>query len=420
MNKTIEIAITSDENAGPWSCAVWDVRTGTNLMTYKGGGSISQHGLTLIRNEFLISANLTKPLLHVWPINSHEQIQSARFVMPGRVTALSVSPDGHYCVAGIAENIYVWQISSGLMFAALSKHYQTVTTIKFTDDGSHFVSAGQDGIVSFWNLTNVLCRETIPQYTFSDHALPVTDVYVGTGGIRSNLCTVSLDRSCKIYNLSSGVLMLNVVFQAPLTTVIIDQLENNIYVGSKDGAIFEFNISSPPRTKEYHLTKEDCKNKFRGHQGSVTCLSISLDGETLLSGGTDENVLVWHIPSKQLIRTLPHKGKITNAFFTLTPPSMFNQEKKLTLIANNFQRMINSNLDADDHVVETMITNEYEEECEFNLVQDPVENVIIRERKNSVNDNSSEIEILKNEIQKLKKANRELYEYNVKKIILKK
>ena len=33
-----------------------------------------------------------------------------RIVCPGRVTSLAVSPDGSYCVAGIAEKLHVWQV----------------------------------------------------------------------------------------------------------------------------------------------------------------------------------------------------------------------------------------------------------------------------------------------------------------------
>jgi pre-rRNA-processing protein IPI3 len=132
-----------------------DVRAGTSLMTYRGGGGPTAHTLSTINDEFLVTANLTKPILHVWPINSSEQLHSVKLVLPGRATALAISPDGNFCVAGVQENIYIWQISSGNMLAVLQKHYQPVTVIKFIDDGSHFVTAGQDGMVLVWNLAQV-------------------------------------------------------------------------------------------------------------------------------------------------------------------------------------------------------------------------------------------------------------------------
>ena len=37
-----------------------------------------------------------------------------------------------------------------------------------------------------------------PCYTWSEHALPVTDVYCGCGGMRSHVVTSSLDQTCKV------------------------------------------------------------------------------------------------------------------------------------------------------------------------------------------------------------------------------
>ena len=38
------------------------------------------------------------------------------------------------------------------MMAVLARHYQTVNTLRFTDDGSHFISAGEDNLVLVWSL----------------------------------------------------------------------------------------------------------------------------------------------------------------------------------------------------------------------------------------------------------------------------
>ena len=34
--------------------------------------------------------------------------------------------------------------------AVLGRHYQNVTTLRFTDDGSHFISGGEDNLVLVW------------------------------------------------------------------------------------------------------------------------------------------------------------------------------------------------------------------------------------------------------------------------------
>lgn len=367
-----------------------------------------------------------KPLLHIWPLNSQEQIQTSRFVMPGQVTALAVSPDGNYCVAAVTDKaaeasgtVYVWQICSGRMMAVLTRHLQSVTTIKFTDDGTHFCTAGRDGMLLVWKLGAVLAsssstnQQATPLYSFSDHALPIKDIHIGKGGLRGYLTSVSEDRTCKVYDLSNGVQLLNLIFPEPLTAVTIDHLDTKLYAGTVEGSIYEFSLQSPPRMRDYHLTEANARNKFSGHKGAVTALSISLDGESLLSGGHDENVLLWHIPSKQLIRTLPHKGVVTNAFFMLAPKCMFNQDTKLTLITNNFKRMLENDVSADDnHVVEVLVKQSIVDDNE--IVARSRDVVVADDAISGSTDQLKELESLREEVQQLRKANKDIYEYSMK------
>lgn len=416
MTDLNEVLITSDASGSMGTCCVWDPKVGTNLMAYKGGGPAGPHALSFIKNEFIAAANSSKPLIHIWPVNSQEQIQGTRLVTPGKITALAISPDGNYCVASAAEIIYIWQICSGRLLESLSVHYQNVTTLKFIDDGSHFLSAGIDGTVLVWNLGLSIAQnsnhQASPLYSFSDHALPVTDFYVGKGGMRAHMVSVSFDRSCRIYDLSSGIQILNVVFQESLSSVTLDHLDTKVYCGSSEGNIFEFSVQAPPRAREYHLTPDDSNNKFSGHKGSVTCLSLSLDGITMVSGGADENVMVWHIPSKQLIRTLPHKGAITNAFFTLAPKCMFEPETVLHLIINNFKKMVDKK--EDEYVVEILVD-------EYDPTGDDLSDSerLWQNQQNSLVDSSetlAELEQLREENRTLKRKSRTLYNHGYSKI----
>lgn len=311
------------------------------------------------------------------------------------------------------------------MVAVLSRHYQSVTAIKFTEDGSHFVTAGHDGMLLVWKLSTVLSsgnssnQQASPLYSFSDHALPISGIHIGKGGPRAYLTSVSLDRTCKVYDLSSGTLLLNLVFPEALTSVTVDHLDTKVYVGSVDGSIYDFSLQSPPRMKEYHLTEANARNKFIGHKGSVTALSISLDGDSLISGGSDENVLLWHIPSKQLIRTLPHKGAITNAFFTLAPKSMFDQEVKLTLITNNFKRMMDGDETGDSHIVEVLVKQAIVDDSGDFSAQNSRGGFGEESGAGSA-DQRRELETLREEVKQLQKANKKLYEFSMKQLLTKK
>lgn len=55
MSHLIEIAVISDSNDQLHSLAVWDMKNGTNLMKYKGGGAVSKH--SFIKNNFIVGAS---------------------------------------------------------------------------------------------------------------------------------------------------------------------------------------------------------------------------------------------------------------------------------------------------------------------------------------------------------------------------
>ncbi|XP_077299377.1 WD repeat-containing protein 18-like [Arctopsyche grandis] len=411
----LEVAITSETTGQLWNSSVWDVHLGTSLMSYKGGGVAAPRTLCLINEDYIASIERTKPILHVWPLNSHEQVQGFRFVLPGRPTSLAFSPSGNYCVAGIEEKIYIWQMSSGSLLNILTRHYQTVTNLKFTDDGSHFISAGEDGIVLVWTLNNVITNPGIqmisqsnsdPLYIFSDHSLPVKDIFIGKGGIRCRLITISIDRTCKIYDLSSGELLLNVVFDKSLSAVTMDIMEMNIFVGTVDGEILQYSIANPPRVREYHISDKDKSLIFSGHTKAVTCLSASLDGKTLISGSNDTNLIVWHINSRQKTYSIAHRGPITNAFLTVVPKNMFTTVFNPSIVLHSFQRSIDFSSDIE---VLTKESNNFWDDCANEFSDAGVNQLSSNSDFNS--------EKLKAEINKLKDINKSLYQFAINNIL---
>ncbi|KAL9881648.1 WD repeat-containing protein 18 [Glossina fuscipes fuscipes] len=422
-NNILEVLFASDTNDHQVTCSAWDYRTGTNLMNYKGGGSgAASRTLCLYHSQYVLAANLSKPLLHVWPINAQEQLSTVRFVMPGTVTALALSPDDCYLVAGIQEILYIWHKATGRMKSILTKHYQTVTCIRFTDDSSHFASGGKDGTILVWNLTRAVSRSfdnenTQPLYSFNDHGLPVTDIHIGAGGMRCYMYTVSLDRSSKIYDLSDGSLLLNVVFNEGLQSLTVNGFETQVFVGSNAGSIFQVHTDSIPRVKEYH--KEEENKTFSGHSTTsiVNCLALSLDGQTLVSGASDGQILVWNIPSRQLVRTLTHKGAITNLCLKLMNTMIFNPEHKQPLeFRANLKRMMDPVEADEDEVIEILVTANDLENDE-NRYFSHVKNSSSKVYDSSCSANQNELESLRKEVRHLHSVNKNLFEISAKQLL---
>ncbi|TDG41566.1 hypothetical protein AWZ03_012004 [Drosophila navojoa] len=372
MGDICEALFISTLNNERASCCVQDLRTGTDLMRYKGGGTMQPHSLQMLEDHFVIAANSTKPLLHVWPINGQEQMTSIRYVVPGKINALALTPDSAYLVAAIQETIYVWHLNSGRLLNTLSKHYQPINCIRFTDNGEHFVTGGKDGAVLVWSLTRAVAplgggdsEENAPLYNFNDHGLAVTDVHIALGGIRAFMYTVSMDRCCKIYDLSDGTMLLSVVFPVSLHSVVVDKLETSVYVGTSEGQVLVFHMDKVPRMKEYHLEEEESQ-AFVGHTAgtAITCLALAVNAQQLISGGEDKKVCIWDVISRQLVKSISQPGAITNLYLRLISTSRFHPgPKEQKSFADNLKRMISP--DDDDDCIELLITEEYPKAPKF-------------------------------------------------------
>ncbi|XP_030891950.1 WD repeat-containing protein 18 isoform X2 [Leptonychotes weddellii] len=262
---------------------------------------------------------------------------------PGPVTCLTTSPNGLYVLAGIAESIYLWEVSTGSLLVILSRHYQDVSCLQFTGDSSHFLSGGKDCLVLVWGLCSVLqvdpARTPSPRHVWSRHTLPITDLHCGFGGPLARVATSSLDQTVKLWEVSSGELLLSVLFDVGIMAVTMDLAEHHLFCGGSDGAIFQVDLCTWPGQREKSFQPErDSGKVFRGHRNQVTCLSVSADGSVLLSGSHDETVRLWDVQSKQCVRTVTLKGPVTNASIMLAPVSMLSSDFRPGLPLPHFNK----------------------------------------------------------------------------------
>ncbi|XP_054835109.1 WD repeat-containing protein 18 [Eublepharis macularius] len=332
-------------SGGGACCWAWELGSGTTLASYRGG-SFAARGLALLGGEHLLGAQLGKAWLGAWELQRKDQLQQ-KIICPGLVTCLTAAPNGLYILAGIAESIYLWEVSSGNLLAILNRHYQDLSCLAFTDDSSHFLSGAKDCLVIVWNLCSVLQVEhgqsPEPRHVWSRHSLPITDLCCGIGGPMARAATASLDQTAKLWEISSGDLLLSVVFDVGIMSVTLDLTEYFMFCGGMDGSIFQVDLCSWPVQRERGFrTERESGKVFQGHRNQVTCLSVSTDGSLLLSGSHDETVRLWDIQSKQCLRTMNYKGPVTNAFITLAPANMINADSKPSVPLPNFRRHLHN------------------------------------------------------------------------------
>lgn len=414
-NAQLEVLVSGEHSGQMCNLSVWDPSTGTNLRIYKGNSTRAKT-LSFLGNTFVVSGQPNKPLLNVWHLNKHEQ-KPIKYITPGVMQSLAASPCGHLLVGTIDERIYIWQTASGKLLNIISNgHYQKINVIKFTSDGCHFVTAGDDGNVLCWAIDS-----SKPRQIWSHHSLAVTDLHVGIGAMNCRIYSVSKDQTMKVYQASTGQMLLDVEFNDPLNALTLDTSEASAFAGTTSGHIYMISLTSPPRDLKMSLPAVE-DYVFKGHTQAVTCLSVSLDGLTLASGSTDTDVRLWHVKSKQCVKVIPHKGALTALTYMMPLRGMLRPEdyKADVTLCLLEKTIVDKKIIESDHYTVDVLTNDSDNE--FSDEEQNARSLISFHHassnpKETITGPESEEILDTNEIKRLKAVNQKLYEAAAKAIL---
>lgn len=108
-----------------------------------------------------------------------------------------------------------------------------------------------------------------PRHVLSRHSLPITDLHCGMMGVQARVITASLDQTVKVrwncglaaslcssptlvkgvscvqvWELSSGQLLLSILFDVEIMSVTSDPCEYFLFCGGSDGNIFQVSLCS--------------------------------------------------------------------------------------------------------------------------------------------------------------------------------
>ncbi|KAK0446690.1 WD40 repeat-like protein [Armillaria borealis] len=351
LHETIFCATASASN-GPGTVAIHDIQTGTPLASFKQTNA-GAHCTAFVESGdsqggFVLAAQPDKSLLNVY--NFQKDQISLKMVLPEKLSCIAVDHRGEYAVGGTSNGrIYLWEVSSGVLFNSWDAHYREITVLRFTQDGAALISGSQDSGVSVWSVSRLLDDDlqnelVLPYCTLADHTLSVTDIVCGLGTFPTcRVLTASIDHSVKLWDLSSKSLLTVFQFPKAIACLAWDPTERMFFAASSDGSIYQMNLfrqskdAMKGRTMEaiggagvHEIIRIDDEGPIPSNKRliavgqDVTCLSISFTGSLLLVGTSLGLIHIYDIASHQLLRTIStHKGfSITYIATMLKPPDL--------------------------------------------------------------------------------------------------
>lgn len=337
---------------------------------------------------------------------------------------------------GASGKIYVWELNSGLLLNVKEAHYQSVSALKTTNDGSFLVSAGKDARVLIWKITDLVSfvkdDDSIvrPFHVISDNTLEVTDIFINNSIYQdTKLYTVSKDSTIRVYDILKFQLISTFTIGQQIESITVDSADRAIYIGLSNGNIRQINLYEPnPATnileakggygKVITLSEDHQLTNTLTHHSPhpVTSLCLSLDGSLLISGDSSGKVTVSDVVSKQVVKELKELGSsITDIKVLNVYKSVGNQVvEKTNKAIPQFKRVISNRNPKEQDVVyqigekddeklfsiEEHLDRVAQEALEFENLSNIKSEVVI----NDTTDSTAEVQNLQDKVTKVTKA----------------
>ena len=202
--------------------------------------------------------------------NGHEgEIYTARF-----------SSDGScFASAGFDMRIFLWNVYGDCEnFAVIRGHSGAVMDINFNTDASIVVSASTDKTVRVWDMQTGAC-----QRRFKSHSDIVNAVHPARRGPQL-ICSASDDGCAKVHDIRMKDAVKTYENKYQQTAVTFNDTSDQVIVGGIDNDI-----------KVWDMRKDEVSYVLRGHGDTVTGISLSPDGNYVLSNSMDCSVRTWDV-----------------------------------------------------------------------------------------------------------------------------
>ncbi|KAK5724701.1 hypothetical protein LTR15_004748 [Elasticomyces elasticus] len=319
--------------------AVWENASG-NLKYTLTGHTNWINTVVFSPDGTLLATGSMDETIRLWDASTGQELG----VLRGRtsfVNSIAFSPDGRYIVSGTAEQTMpLWDIERREVCMYYDGHLGSINSVQFSHNGERIVSGSEDATVKLWDM--MLGSEVL---TMRGHTKKVWAVAFSCDA--RVIASASGDKTIRLWNATTGD-KLNVLIghASGINAVLFSPDDSSLASSSFDGEVrlwdaksgamrglmdktgddAESDISLTAKFSEWAADEKldepcsDCEPVFdetmKAHASTVTCLSYSLDGQTVASGSTDTTIKLWTIEGTEQCRLQGHDGDIVDLKFS--------------------------------------------------------------------------------------------------------
>ncbi|KAK8929232.1 Pre-rRNA-processing protein IPI3 [Metarhizium anisopliae] len=265
--------------------------------------SAPPHGIA-VNDTHIFAAQDQKAHVHVYSRLRGNQETLVAF--PERIRSLALA--GDVLILGTSEGrLILWEISTGRQVTTPPCHVQAVTCLAVTP--YHLLSASEDSNIHVWSLSRLLELGADaghePDLTLSNHRGAVTDLVVGPStNAETSLCvSASTDKTCILWNYQTGQVLRTLLFPSPPLCVSLDASARALFACAEDGGLYLIELFGDKplvgsRSAELASIVVQVNAPLGVSDvadGPASCLALSHDGTSVLTGHTKGKILQWSL-----------------------------------------------------------------------------------------------------------------------------
>ncbi|MBF2029334.1 MAG: AAA family ATPase [Oscillatoriales cyanobacterium C42_A2020_001] len=286
---------------------VWNLQTGECLQTLKGHTN-EVWGVAFSPDGQRLASSSTDQTIRLWDVKTGECLNLLRGHTDW-IHAIAFSPDGQRLASSSSDQtIRLWDSLTGSCLKTLHGHDSHVWSVAFSptpgnDGGWILASSSDDQTVKLWNVTTGECTQT-----FTGHTRRVQAVTFSPDG--AWLASSSSDQTIAIWDVRTGRCLRTLTNDGDhVRSLAFSSFQSPFFQQTGHLLLASYAENS---VKVWDANTGECFRVLEGHTSRIWSVTLSPDGQTLISGGEDGTLRLWDIELGKCVALLqnfrPYEG----------------------------------------------------------------------------------------------------------------
>ena len=276
-------------SSGDRTVRVWDAENSVQLLTMQGHGD-QVTAVVFSPDDRRIASGSRDKTVRLWDATSGSELA----VLRGHesfVTSVAYSPDGRWVASGSADKtIRLWDAANGNERAVLRGHESSVSCIAFSPGGDTIASGSSDGTIRLWDVVTATERGILR----GDMSAVECLVFSVDG---RQITSGASDNTVRRLDIASRAETNVFQIRAPVASMAISPSSGRVVIGTDERLDSVFRNRFPLNSFNVTVlnadgTECDC---FRGHEGCVRAVALTVDERRIVSGSDDGTIRIWDI-----------------------------------------------------------------------------------------------------------------------------